>query len=84
MLSFDSVERTIDISGRDEDYPSIRLLGVRIDDLPSGAVVDLLVQQAIRRERTIAVYINIHTLNLAHEQRWFKKWLNDSNLAFCD
>jgi N-acetylglucosaminyldiphosphoundecaprenol N-acetyl-beta-D-mannosaminyltransferase len=43
-----------------------------------------LVQRAIKRERTIAVYINIHTLNLAHKHFWFKKWLNDSNMAFCD
>ena len=68
----------------EKNYPSIHLLGVRIDDLPLDTLVNLIVQKSRLGEKVTAAYVNIYALNLAYEKPWFKDWLNASDIAYCD
>lgn len=67
-------------STREQEY----LLGVKIDTLS----VDELLQKidetiATDRKMTIS-YANIHSINLAQQQAWFRDFLNHSEITFCD
>ena len=60
------------------------ILGVRIDGLPQADVIRLILTAVEQNRRMIITYANIHAVNLAFEQPWFRDILNRSDLVFCD
>lgn len=63
---------------------AVCLLGIRVDDLPSEALIAFISQAIKAGERAVLAYINVYALNLAYEQPWFRSFLNEARLTFCD
>jgi N-acetylglucosaminyldiphosphoundecaprenol N-acetyl-beta-D-mannosaminyltransferase len=67
-------------------YPwkTVELLGVRIAVV---SVEQLLaeIQACITERRKVAIsYVNVHAINTAYLMPWFRDFLNNSHLTFCD
>jgi N-acetylglucosaminyldiphosphoundecaprenol N-acetyl-beta-D-mannosaminyltransferase len=62
----------------------VTLLGVGIVDLPASEIVSSVLNTVIAGERGVFVYINIYALNLAQSLPWFRDFLNNAALAYCD
>lgn len=63
---------------------SIRLLGVRVDNLLLQDLCEAI-QDAIQQQRKVLIAnVNIHALNLAYQLVWFRNFLNGSQIDFCD
>lgn len=70
--------------GENSRYPEAHLLGVRIVDLPAEAIVAQIDQAIQRRHKSVFQYVNIYALNLAQELPWFREYINQAELAYCD
>lgn len=72
------------ISQTRPEEESIRLLGVRIDNLSLQELLNAI-QVSIREQRkTVIANVNVHALNLACELAWFRNFLNQCEVVFCD
>jgi N-acetylglucosaminyldiphosphoundecaprenol N-acetyl-beta-D-mannosaminyltransferase len=60
------------------------IVGVKINDMPLSAFLEQIEDLLRKRSRSVITYINVHALNLAYELPWFRQFLNDSTIAFCD
>ncbi len=67
-----------------KENKTIRLLGVRVDDLPLETLLQKITEIVSLRERAIISNVNVQAMNIAYEQAWFKEFLNQSNYVFCD
>jgi N-acetylglucosaminyldiphosphoundecaprenol N-acetyl-beta-D-mannosaminyltransferase len=63
---------------------AIDLLGVHIHNLSKSDIVSSIIGKVIAGERAIFVYINIYAINLAQSLPWFRDFLNDAAIAYCD
>ena len=66
------------------DNKTISLLGIRIDDLPLDHLLLRMSNIASNGDRAIISNVNIHAINIAYEQIWFREFLNRSDIVFCD
>lgn len=64
--------------------PSARVLGVRIHAISVRQLLSVMAQSIVRGDRLTMAYANAHALNLACEQPWFRAFLNQSEIVFCD
>ncbi len=60
------------------------LLGVRIHMLTVARLLGLIEQTILEQRQALIANVNIHAMNLAYEHRWFRAFLNQSDLVFCD
>src|SRR5215216_1593321 len=63
---------------------TIELLGVRIHTLRRDELLDEIAAVIAARRRAIISYANVHALNLAYDLPWFRAFLNQSDIVFCD
>jgi len=63
---------------------AIHLLGVRIHALTLDQLLAFIETTVQANRRAIVANVNVHALNLAYEQPWFRDFLNRSELVFCD
>lgn len=63
---------------------SIHLLGVRINTVSLDQLLAVIELVIARQERSIISNVNVYAMNLAYEQPWFRRFLNESTLVFCD
>jgi N-acetylglucosaminyldiphosphoundecaprenol N-acetyl-beta-D-mannosaminyltransferase len=62
----------------------INFLGVRIDRLTLDMLLDYIIHSVQSQEKSIIAYANVHALNLSLELPWFRDFLNQSALTYCD
>jgi len=62
----------------------VTLVGVRINHIPLSRLLDVFVGSVERDNKIIISYVNIHALNIAYDTPWFRMFLNQSYLTFCD
>jgi N-acetylglucosaminyldiphosphoundecaprenol N-acetyl-beta-D-mannosaminyltransferase len=62
----------------------LELFGVRFHALTTHQLLKLITLRARQDDKTIVSYVNIHTLNLAYELKWYKDFLNQADLVYCD
>jgi N-acetylglucosaminyldiphosphoundecaprenol N-acetyl-beta-D-mannosaminyltransferase len=74
--------KTIRSSSRYNNSTSI--LGVHIDDLPLDSLLLRISEIASNGDRAIISNVNVHAINIAYEQTWFREFLNQSDIVFCD
>ncbi|MHC1784030.1 MAG: WecB/TagA/CpsF family glycosyltransferase [Anaerolineaceae bacterium] len=60
------------------------ILGVRVDDLSKDALIDLILRAAEQKRKVLITYVNVHAVNLAYSDNWFRNFLNSSDVVFCD
>jgi N-acetylglucosaminyldiphosphoundecaprenol N-acetyl-beta-D-mannosaminyltransferase len=65
-------------------YKSITLLGVHIDDQSLDGLLMQISNIISTGNRAVISYVNIHAMNIAYEQTWFREFLNQSDFVFCD
>lgn len=65
---------------------SLDLLGVRIHTLTRHQLLQAIIvaAQAEAGRKTIIANVNVHAMNLACEQPWYRDFLNRASLVFCD
>jgi N-acetylglucosaminyldiphosphoundecaprenol N-acetyl-beta-D-mannosaminyltransferase len=63
---------------------AIRLLGVRIDDFPLEELLLIMTGIVSQKKKVIVSNVNVQAINIAFEQVWFQKFLNQSDIVFCD
>lgn len=62
----------------------VDVLGVRVEDLSAAELCARLADLVRRGERCVVANANVHALNLAWKLEWFRRFLNQSALVFCD
>lgn len=69
-----------------ESPQTLSLLGVRFHPLTRNQLLQAVVNavQANHGRKTIIAHVNIHAMNLAYEQPWYREFLNQADLVFCD
>ena len=73
-------------SSRAAPFPlrSVRLLGVRVDDIPRDAIVDRICDDAAHGRRLLVLNVNAHMLMLARQHQWLGRFLDEADVVFCD
>lgn len=68
----------------DPDWGKVRLLGVKIDALSLEQLLSEI-QRCMQYEKPMIIsYVNLHALNIAYSMPWFREFINQSDLTFCD
>ena len=62
----------------------IELLRVNVSLSHPDEVLDYIDEVINSSGRALIANVNIHALNLAYEQEWFRRFLNNADLVFCD
>ena len=62
----------------------VRLLGVRVDDIPAHSIVDRICDNVVTGRRLLVLNVNVHMLMLARKQQWLGLFLDDADIVFCD
>lgn len=60
------------------------MLGVRVDDVPLETLLSSFDEAIQARRRAVFAYVNVYAINLAYSLPWFRRFLDDSKLAYCD
>jgi N-acetylglucosaminyldiphosphoundecaprenol N-acetyl-beta-D-mannosaminyltransferase len=64
--------------------PLVSLLGVKICSLPVEAVIQRITDSILAKKKIYLAYANAYAINLAYEYPWFREFLNNAALTFCD
>jgi N-acetylglucosaminyldiphosphoundecaprenol N-acetyl-beta-D-mannosaminyltransferase len=70
--------------GKVDDKENVTFLGVRICPVSDKSLVNFVSQTVSGAGKARAVYVNVHAINLAQEQSWFRDFVNKSEVAYCD
>lgn len=62
----------------------VTLLGVRVDNIDLDGVLAHIERAICAKEKVIISNVNIYALNLSYEIKWFREFLNSSEIVFCD
>jgi len=61
-----------------------KIIGVRIDPIDKQKLNDSITDFVRRNKKTIISNVNIQALNIAYKNKWFRDFLNRSEIVFCD
>lgn len=67
-----------------QDYTHVSLLGVKISTLSLKSLLVYITETIKTNQKAIITNVNIHALNTAYENARFRRFLNNSNVVFCD
>ena len=67
-----------------EEIQSITLLGVKIKNIPKELVLEYIRTVLLNKNKSIISYVNLHALNLGYSTLWFRNFINESQIVFCD
>lgn len=67
-----------------QGYESVSMLGVSINKLSVDQVIDHISHTVTRGNKAIIAYVNVHAINLAQDHSWFRDFLNNAELTYCD
>lgn len=62
----------------------INILGVKtgVQSLPE--LIEFIAQSINANQKVVIQYLNIHAINLAQKHPWFKSFLNQADMTYCD
>jgi len=63
---------------------SIDLLGVKIDALRLGQLLDLVLSAATQRRALRVMYVNVHCMNVSARDAGYRQILNEADIVYCD
>ena len=67
-----------------QKFEAIKLLGVNFHKLNACELVEYIVEAASLSQKTIVGNINVRAMNFACTLPWYKDFLNNCQLVFCD
>ncbi len=76
--------RIVSTSSRKQEFDKIDILGVPVAKLSRESLFAFYDRILGENVKGWIGYVNIHTVNLAHEQEWFLNYLRHSLLNYCD
>lgn len=62
----------------------INLLGVNISLVTIDDVLGLIDESLGSQKKTVIAHVHVKALNLAYQQTWFRQFLNNASLVYCD
>ena len=65
-------------------FEQIFILGVRVDVVSLDELLEVLHLIIQEHQRAIVAYVNVQAINLAQELGWFRNFINQSQVVFCD
>ncbi|HMD88480.1 MAG TPA: WecB/TagA/CpsF family glycosyltransferase [Anaerolineaceae bacterium] len=68
----------------EENFESTCVLGVRVDLISLDELIRYVLSTVQGQRKAILTYVNVHAVNLAYKQGWFKDFINQSQVVFCD
>ncbi len=63
-------------------YTSI--LGIRVDLINKDELIGHILNTILSRKRAICANVNVHAINLTQKESWFKEFINQADVVFCD
>ncbi len=67
-----------------QKFDEIPLLGTRFHKLKASELIEYIVKAGRLDKKTIVGNVNIRAINFAVELPWYRNFLNQSDLVFCD
>ncbi len=67
-----------------DDKDAVNLLGVRVCPLSAESLVNFISRTISEAGKARVVYVNIHAINLAQDHTWFRDFINESEVVYCD
>ncbi len=67
-----------------QSIPPISILGVNVHPLTLPQLLARIEQHIHQRDRVVIANVNVHAMNIACRLPWFRDFLNQSALVFCD
>ncbi len=64
--------------------PNVKILGLRVHLVTLNRLHSFIYDAIVNQKKIIITHINVHCANLALEQAWLYKFINMSDLVFCD
>ena len=61
-----------------------KVLGIKVDPISVDQLHELISTILQQNTKAIITNVNIHAVNIAYSNRWFRDFLNSSRLTFCD
>jgi N-acetylglucosaminyldiphosphoundecaprenol N-acetyl-beta-D-mannosaminyltransferase len=71
-------------AGLSEDFESVTLLGVRIHTLSAGELIQFITDTVSAGRKACVAYVNTYAINLSIESPWFRDFLNNADVTYCD
>jgi len=81
MIKQDIAMRNIHVT---DANPPIKVLGVKVDNISLNQLLRFFTYSVENNKKVIISYVNIHAVNIAYTTRWFRHFLNESSVTFCD
>lgn len=66
------------------EFEAITLLGTTVHKLRVQDLIDYITRQAKLSQKTIVGNVNVRAMNFACDLPWYRKFINQSDLVFCD
>ena len=67
-----------------EIFENTYILGVRVDLICMDELIQYLMDKVYDKKKAVITYVNIHAINVAYKNKWFKNFINQSQVVFCD
>lgn len=65
-------------------YPEVKVLQTRFHQLTCCELIDCVVKMAKQSRKTIVGNVNVRAMNYAYDLPWYREFINQSDLVFCD
>jgi N-acetylglucosaminyldiphosphoundecaprenol N-acetyl-beta-D-mannosaminyltransferase len=65
-------------------FEATTVLGVRVDLISLDELVEYILSVVQNQAKSIISNVNVHAINIAYRQPWFKEFINQSEVVFCD
>lgn len=66
------------------NWEKVSVLGVKIDALSLSQLLSEIQSFILHKNGVVISYVNMHAVNIAYSLPWFRRFLNQSELTFCD
>jgi N-acetylglucosaminyldiphosphoundecaprenol N-acetyl-beta-D-mannosaminyltransferase len=67
-----------------QEYKAITVLGTTFHKLRVKDLINYVISQASLPQKTVVGNVNVRAMNFAYDLPWYRKFLNQSDLVFCD
>lgn len=65
-------------------FEKTTVLGVRVDLISLDELVEYILFSVQNQTKAIISNVNVHAINIAYRHPWFKDFINQSEVVFCD
>ena len=62
----------------------VKIFNIKIDDFSKNEIFEKIDYFVSTEQKTIISYLNVQTVNLSYKYPWFRDFLNQSDIVFCD